>query len=130
MTSLGRGFGWVAAVVVAGLLGMHGAAGGHGATAMTTSATLPMLAMSPGVGVGSATEQMAHPSATGASTGMGAHAMTACVALPVTFMPFAVVFACLTRRRHDVSTPPCLQPVRDARAPPCPPPLVRGVCLT
>ena len=122
--------GWLAAIVVAGLLAMHGVAGDHGSTVMTTTPTLSMPAPMFAGSVAIQPEPTPRPSATVSSAGMGAHAMTLCVALPVTFLLHAVVVGYLTRRRRDTSTRLWCRPVRDARAPPCPPPHVRGVCLT
>ena len=122
--------GWLAAVVVAGLLAMHGAAGDHGTAVMTDAVTLSMSAPNFPSAAAVQSQPTSHPPMTAASVGMGAHAMTLCVALPVTVVLLAVVAGYLTRRRRDASTRRWCRPVADARAPPCPPPHVRGVCLT
>ena len=121
--------GWFAAIVVAGLLAMHGAVGNHGTTVMTPAPSWSMPAhFAHGVGV--RPEPTPQTSASVASADMPTHAMTLCVALPATFLLIALVVGYLIRRRHDASTRSRWQPIRDARAPPCPPPHVRGVCLT
>ena len=122
--------GWLAALVVAGLLAMHGAAGDHGTTAMTTAPMMSMPAPRYASSVAIRPEPTPRPWATVAPAGMGAHAMTLCVALPVAFVLLVIVVGYLTRRRRDMSTRLWCRPVPDARAPPCPPPHVRGVCLT
>lgn len=122
--------GWIAALVVTGLLAMHGAAGNHGSTAMAASASVAMSQTSPASGVNAPMPATAQPPLTVDADGMYAHAMTLCIALPAGFALIILAVAYLGRRRHQAASHRWARPVRDARAPPCPPPHVRGVCLT
>ena len=131
MSSRDRWSQWVASVVVAGLVAMHGATSNHGTGLMSTSPTLTMPAPNPTVRGAAPMEPTTQPSTTVAVHGMGVHAMTLCVALPVTFLLLAaLVVGYRSRRRHGASSPRWGQLLREARAPPCPPSHVREVCLT
>ena len=130
MSSRSRWSGWLVAVVAAGLLAMHGVAGNHGSTDMAMSMTAMASPMSHEVGIKAATLHSGRPVAGSASSDAAAHVMTLCVALPVGFALLILAVAHLVRRQRGASPRRSWRPIRDARAPPCPPPHVSGVCLT
>ena len=121
---------WLAMVVTVGVLAMHGAAGEHGASGMGmpaavgTAAALPLPAAMHGVDMGVARQ----PALAAAST--SGHAGQLCVALPVLLWLLVATTATFVRRRGAMTACRSRIGVRPARAPPCPPPQARGVCLT
>lgn len=130
MSTRSRWSGWLVTVVVAGLLAMHGVASSHGSTDMATSMTAMTSTTSHVMDIEAATLTSGRPVAGSASSDAAAHVMTLCVALPVSFALLILAVAHLVRRQRRVSPRRSWRPIRDARAPPCPPPHVRGVCLT
>ena len=121
---------WLAMLVLAGLLAMHGAAGQHGASGMSmptgvrAAATMMSPTASHGVDAG-----LAHHGALAVSSMVG-HTSQTCVALPVVLWLLVVATATLVRRRDATAASLSRLGARTARAPPCPPPQARGVCLT
>ena len=127
MSTRSRWSRWIAAVVAAGLLAMHGAAGDHGSTAMGPSMT---MVATHDAGLDASRSTSTRPAVLPAPRHMTVHAMMLCVALPVGFLLLILAVTLLSRRRRQPSFARWWRPIRTARAPPCPPPHVRGVCLT
>ena len=122
---------WPIVAIVAGLLAMHGLTSAHtinAATAMrTTSAGHASMAETTPGDAGAAKSPVA-PLVPGHGH---MTAMSACVALPPLTL-LALMLVAANRRQHPRPARPGVTRRRrqQGRDPPCPPPRVRGVCLT
>ena len=135
MTRYDRHFRWLIGVVAAGMFAMHGLSSAH-----TAGAAMPMT--TPNVGHASMVETSpAHTTSAVeslmpvAANLVPAHtrmaAMSACVALPALTLLALVLVAAHRRRQEQPAAPRTFRRGRQrGRDPPCPPPRVRGVCLT
>jgi hypothetical protein len=120
------------AVVVSGLLAMHGFTSGHALTA-TASMSGAMLALhSPATASMSSDPTSGHPAVAIPNAAHAMASMGMCVALPVLFLALFGSAVPVTRRRRLPELTASIPRRRYGigRDPPTPPPSTFGVCLT
>lgn len=123
-TRLGR---WPAVIVVAALLAMHGMVNDHSSGVATMSVRVAMSHQPHMAGVAGPVMPAA-PAATATHTMSGTEMCLALAALLLVMLLAAM--SAVRRRSQRRRSHRGVEYRRPGRGPPCPPPHVRGVCLT